>query len=228
VSPVEGQKVVIIGLGETAEMAYGYFSRDSPHTVVGFSADDRFVAESSLCGVPVVPLSGLVAEFPPTTFSAFVAVSSTQLNRVRARLYAHVKELGYACVSYVSSRAFVWDDVAVGDNAFILENNVLQHRVRIGDNVVLWSGNHVGHQTVVHDHCFVSSHVVISGFCTIGRSCFLGVNCCFADGITVGEDAVVGMGAVVVRDLAARGVYLGNPARASGRDSFDAFAVVES
>jgi sugar O-acyltransferase (sialic acid O-acetyltransferase NeuD family) len=218
---------VIVGLGETAEMAHGYFTHDSPETVVAFSADDQYVAEDRFCGLPVIGLSELPSAFPAETNRVFVAVSSTQLNRVRARLYDRVKAVGYECASYVSSKAFVWNNVVIGDNAFILENNVLQHRVRIGDNVILWSGNHIGHQSVIGDHCFVSSHVVISGFCAIGRSCFLGVNCCFADGVTVGEDAVVGMGAVVVRDLAGRGVYLGNPARASGRDSFDSSGVVE-
>jgi sugar O-acyltransferase (sialic acid O-acetyltransferase NeuD family) len=220
-------EIVVIGLGETAEMAYGYFTHDSGHSVSAFSADDEFVTERAFCGLPVVPMSELPTAFPPARYGVFVAVSSTQLNRVRARLYERVKTLGYICVSYVSSKAFVWHNVEIGDNAFILENNVLQHRVRIGNDVVLWSGNHVGHQSVIGDHCFVSSHVVISGFCTIGTSCFLGVNCCFADGVSVGDDAVVGMGAVVVRDIGPRGVYLGNPARASGRDSFDTFKVVD-
>jgi sugar O-acyltransferase (sialic acid O-acetyltransferase NeuD family) len=221
------REIVIVGVGETAEMAYGYFMHDSPYTVVAFSAEDEFVSEDSLHRLPVVALSELREAFGPDRHGAFVAISSTHLNRLRRRLYERVRGLGYECVSYVSSKAFIWNNVAIGDNVFLLENNVLQHRVRIGDNAVLWSGNHVGHQTVIEDHCFVSSHVVISGFCTIGRSSFLGVNCCFADGVTVGHDSVVGMGAVVVKDLAPRGVYVGNPARATGRDPFDTFGVVD-
>ena len=116
-------------------------------------------------------------------------------------------------------------NVEIGENAFIFENNVLQHKVRIGDDVVLWSGNHVGHRTVVHDHCFIASHVVISGFCEIGESSFVGVNATFSDGVKTGSDVVVGAGAVVIRDLEARGVYVGNPARATGGDSFDTFSV---
>jgi sugar O-acyltransferase (sialic acid O-acetyltransferase NeuD family) len=221
-----GREVVIVGIGETAEMAHGYFTHDSPYTVSAFSADDEFVTEDSFCGLPVVPMSQLAGSFGPNRHAAFVAISSTQLNRVRTRLYERVKELGYECVSYVSSKAFIWNNVVLGDNVFLMENNVLQHRVRVGNNVVLWSGNHIGHQTVIEDHCFVSSHAVISGFCSIGRSSFLGVNCCFADGVAVGQDVVVGMGAVVVKDLAPRGVYVGNPARATGRDSFDTFNVI--
>jgi acetyltransferase-like isoleucine patch superfamily enzyme len=97
--------------------------------------------------------------------------------------------------------------------------------VSVGDNVILWSGNHVGHRTRIADHCFIASHVVISGYCSIGEHTFMGVNSCVGDGLTIGEDAVVGAGAVVVRDLDARGVYVGNPAKATGRDAFDTFGV---
>ena len=35
--------------------------------------------------------------------------------------------------------------------------------VRIGNDVVLWSGNHIGHDSTIGDHCFIASHVVVSG-----------------------------------------------------------------
>jgi len=219
--------LVIVGAGEQAEIAYEYFTHDSPHTVVAFAVERRFIGDETetLEGQPVVPLEELVEHFPPDTHKAFVAISSQQLNRVRTRLYRHVKSVGYQCASYVSSRAFVWRNVTVGDNCMIFEDNVLQHHVKVGDNVVLWSGNHVGHRTVIEDHCFVSSHVVISGYCRIGASCFLGVNSCVGDNLEVGEDCVIGAGAVVVKNTEARGVYVGNPARPTGGDSFVTFGV---
>jgi acetyltransferase-like isoleucine patch superfamily enzyme len=105
---------------------------------------------------------------------------------------------------------------------------VLQYGVRVGDNAILWSGNHVGHQTVIGDHCFISSHVVISGFCKIGSACFLGVNSCFGDKVTVAPDCVVGAGAVVVKDTEPRRVYVGNPAKPLEHDSFKTFGVQEA
>lgn len=219
------RKIVVVGAGEQAAMAYEYFTYDSPDEVVAFAVESRFLDRDELFGLPVVPFEGMRESHDPTTHHAFVAISSTELNRVRMRLYAQIKEWGYACASYVSSRAFVWRGVEIGENAFVLENNVLQYGVRVGDNVVLWSGNHVGHQTRIEDHCFVASHVVISGFCKIGESSFLGVNCCFADEVTVAPDCVIGAGAVVVKDTEPRRVYVGNPARALDRDSFETFDV---
>ena len=220
-----GRRLVIVGAGESAEIAYEYFTYDSPHEVVAFAVERPYLEQDELEGVPVVALEDLRDRYSPNGHLAFVAVSSTQLNRVRRRLYDEVKRQGFACASYVSSRAFVWQNVTIGENVFVLEHNVLQHHVSVGDNVVLWSGNHVGHRTTIREDCFVSSHVVISGFCDIGARSFLGVNSCFADNVVVGRDCVVGAGAVVVANLDERGVYVGNPARATGGDSFVTFGV---
>ena len=224
----EGRRIVIVGAGEQAELAYEYFTHDSPHDVVAFAVEAKFIDRPELFGLPVVPFEEMVERYAPEEHRAFVAISSTQLNRVRMRLYREVKERGYVCESYVSSHAFVWRDVEIGENTFVFENNVLQYGVRVGDNVILWSGNHVGHQTVIEDHCFISSHVVISGFCKIGSASFLGVNSSFADNLTVAPDCVIGAGAVVVKDTSPRKVYVGNPAKALDRDSFDTFGVEES
>lgn len=215
--------LVIVGAGEFGEIAYEYFTHDSPYEVVAFSVEKEFMTADALFGLPVVPFEQLATAHAPGTVDVFVAVTFTQLNRVRARLYLDAKNKGFNCATYVSSRAFVWHNALVGDNCFIFENNVVQHHAAIGNNVVLWSGNHVGHRAAVRDHCFVSSHVVISGYCDVGESCFLGVNSTIADRVRIGRDCVIGAGAVVLKDAEERRIYRGNPAAAATVDSLRAF-----
>jgi sugar O-acyltransferase (sialic acid O-acetyltransferase NeuD family) len=220
-------KIIIIGDGETAELAYEYFSHDSPHDVVAFSVEQEFAKKQELFGLPVIHFEDLENHYDPADHAAFVAISYTQLNRVRARLYKQTKDKGYSLVSYISSKAFVWRNAEIGENCFILENNVVQYAVKIGNNVVLWSGNHVGHQTIIRDNVFVSSHVVISGYCDIGENCFLGVNSSLANNIKIAKDCLIGMGAVVNKDTEERKVYVGNPAKPLGKDTFAVYGVSE-
>jgi sugar O-acyltransferase (sialic acid O-acetyltransferase NeuD family) len=222
------QRIVIVGAGEQAEIAYEYFTHDSDLEVVAFAVERAYLPAEPLYGLPVVPFEELPAQYGPASYDAFVAVSSTHLNQVRERLFRTVKAQGYHCPSYVSSHAFCWRNVTIGENSFVFEANVLQHHVELGDNVILWSGNHVGHRTVIESHAFVSSHVVISGFCRVGERSFMGVNACVGDGRTIARDCVVGAGAVVVKDTEPRGVYVGNPAKPTGGDAFAAFGVPEA
>jgi sugar O-acyltransferase (sialic acid O-acetyltransferase NeuD family) len=223
--PPGNKDIIIVGAGETAELAWEYFTHDSPCRVAAFAVEERFLKSESFCGLPVVPVESVTDLYPPTSFGAFVAVSYVQLNRPRARLVGVMQAKGYGLVSYVSSRAFVWRTAAVGRNCLVLENNVLQHGVTLDDDVYLWSGNHVGHRTRIGAHTFVSSHIVISGFCDIGTSCFLGVNACISDHIAIADDTVLGAGAVVVRDTEPGRIYVGNPAVAGPHGSLARFGV---
>ncbi len=225
----EKEKLVIVGAGETAELAYEYFTYDSNCEVVAFCAEKAHIKKDSLFGLPVVPFEDIANLYSPNKYKLFVAVSFTQLNRVRTRLYQQAKTKGYAFASYVSSKAFVWRNVQIGENCFILENNVLQYHVKIGNNVTLWSGNHIGHRAVIGDNCFISSQVTISGFCEVGVNCFIGVNACIADGKRIAQDCVVGAGAVVLHDTFPGLVYVGNPAKPlPNRTSFESFHVNEA
>jgi sugar O-acyltransferase (sialic acid O-acetyltransferase NeuD family) len=218
-------KMIIVGDGETAELAYEYFTHDSPHEVAAFCVERAYRKKETLFSLPVVAFEDVLDQYPPAEFQAFVAISYTQLNRVRARLYLETKKKGYSLLSYVSSKAFVWHNVVLGDNCFIMENNVLQYSVKIGNNVVLWSGNHIGHQSIIHDHVFISSHVVVSGYCEVGENCFLGVNSSLANNLKIAKDCLIGMGAVVHKDTEERKVYVGNPAKPMDKDSFRVFGV---
>jgi sugar O-acyltransferase (sialic acid O-acetyltransferase NeuD family) len=219
------KKLIIFGDGETAQIAYEYFTHDSDMEVVGFVVEQRFIQNEFLYGLPVQALETVENVFRPEEHSAFVAISYTQLNRVRTRLYGEAKSKGYRMARYISSKAFVWHNVQIGENCFILENNVIQHGVKISDNVYLWSGNHVGHQTVIHRNTYIASHAVISGFCEIGANCFVGVNAAFNDKVKVGEDCIIGSGAVVVKNTEPGKVYVGNPAKPLSRSSFETFGV---
>jgi sugar O-acyltransferase (sialic acid O-acetyltransferase NeuD family) len=201
------RRLVILGDGAFAEVAYECFTHDSDYEVAAFSVEAAYRKRESLFGLPVVPFETLAGQFAPADFHVYAALVYTQLNRLRTRLYLGAKGRGYRPASYVSSRAFVWRNVAMGEHCFVFEDNTLQPFVRLGSNVVLWSGNHVGHHSVVEDNCFIASHAVVSGFCTVCRNSFMGVNSTLGDQVRVGEDNWIGAGVTLTRDTPANAVY---------------------
>lgn len=224
---MKSKRLIIFGTGETADIAFEYFTHDSPYEVVGFTVEKKFVGDNSLHQLPVIPFEELEQKYSIKEVDIFIAISYTKLNRVRGKCYDLVKSKGYKCATYISSKAFVWHNVEVGENCMIFENNVIQHKVKIGNGVILWSGNHIGHQTHIEDFVYISSHVVISGFCKIGAYSFLGVNSTFNDNITLGKDNIVGSGAVIVRNTEPRSLMIGAPAKPSSKDSYEVFGVDE-
>jgi sugar O-acyltransferase (sialic acid O-acetyltransferase NeuD family) len=210
------RKLVILGDSAFAEIAYEYFTHDSPYEVVGFSVEQAFLKRDELFGLPVVPFESIDTHFLPGEHFFFAAITYVQLNRLRTRLYHAAKNLGYRPASYVSSRAFVWRNVEMGEHCFIFEGNVVQPFVRIGENVVLWSGNHIGHHSAIGANCFIASHAVVSGFVNIGENCFVGVNTTFSNNIVVGKDCLIGAGAMVARDVPEDKVVKGEAGEPTG------------
>ncbi|MCW0371646.1 MULTISPECIES: acetyltransferase [Xanthomonas] len=214
--------LVIVGAGELAQIACEYFTHDSDYAVLAFSVERDYLSTPTLAGLPVVAYEELEQRYPPSQVEVFVAIPASGLNRLRTRFYLDAKRRGYRMASYVSSHAFVWRNVELGEHCFVFEHNVLQPFTRIGSNCILWSGNHVGHRTVIHDHVFVASHAVISGYCEIGAGSFVGVNATLSDRVKVAADNVIGAGALLTRDTEPGRVYVGAPARAvAGKSSFD-------
>jgi sugar O-acyltransferase (sialic acid O-acetyltransferase NeuD family) len=211
---MKNKKLVIVGAGEFALLAYEYFTYDSEFEVVAFSVHEQYIEDAKINGKPVVPFEILQDHFSPEEHYAFVAIPATKLNRVRTQLFSEAKEKGYPLATYISSHAFVWRNAEIGENCFIFEDNTIQPFVTIEDNVILWSGNHVGHRTVIRANSFITSHSVISGYCDIGESSFVGVNSTFNDKTSLASRCIVGSGAVVTKALRKEEtIYVGNPAK---------------
>jgi acyl-[acyl carrier protein]--UDP-N-acetylglucosamine O-acyltransferase len=151
----------------------------------------------------------------------FVALSYARMNAVRAAKYLEAKAAGYQLVSYVSSRCSFLTEYPVGENCFILEDNTIQPFVRIGNDVTLWSGNHIGHDSVIRDHVFLASHIVVSGHVDIGEYCFIGVNATLRNSIKVAPRTLIGAGAVIMNDTVADGVYFPQRADLSDKKSYE-------
>jgi acetyltransferase-like isoleucine patch superfamily enzyme len=123
----------------------------------------------------------------------------------------------------------IWNYVVIGDNT------------RIGDGTIIGSFVDLGKDVVLGKNCNIQAHVTISNGCVLGDSVFIAPNSSLLndkypkssfmtppvikDGaaigggvtilpnVTVGEKAVVGGGSVVAKDVPARTVVVGCPAK---------------
>jgi sugar O-acyltransferase (sialic acid O-acetyltransferase NeuD family) len=203
-----GGRLVVFGAGDIARLALRYFETDSPYEVVAFTVDAAHRTSDTFRGLPLIDWEGLPKIYPPSDVTLFVALSYRNMNRLRAEKYQAARDAGYVLASYVSSRCTWLSEHAPGDNCFVLEDNTVQQGVRVGNDVTLWSGNHIGHDATIGDHCFVASHVVVSGHVRIGAYCFLGVNSAVRDSVTLGARTLVGAGVALMANAPEGSVWV--------------------
>lgn len=109
----------------------------------------------------------------------------------------------------ICDHVFIENDVTVGDRVTIKSGVQLWDGVRLEDDVF------IGPNATFANDPFPRSKQWPERFLKtrVKRGASIGANATLLPGITVGEQAMVGAGAVVVRDVPARAVVVGNPAR---------------
>jgi acetyltransferase-like isoleucine patch superfamily enzyme len=158
-------------------------------------------------------------ELPPLELGAGTIVSTGAVVFAGTTIGERVIVGDQACVR---ERCRIGDDVVIGRgslvendtsvgaltkiqaNAYITAYSLLEDNVFIAPCVVTTNDNFMGRTEKRHE--------LVKGP-TIRRGARIGGGCVLLPGIEIGEEAFVGAGAVVIRDVPARALVVGNPAR---------------
>jgi len=216
------KKVVVFGVLDTAELAHWYLENDSPYEVAAFTVNRVYLKDTSFKGLPVVPFEEVETHFSPSDYSFFAPMTGVKMNTLRKKIYEEGKAKGYQYISYVSSKATVCGN-KIGENCFILEDNTLQPFTELGNNIVMWSGNHIGHHGKIDDHVFFTSHVVLSGHCHVKERAWFGVNSTIRDFTTIGEGCLIAMGSLITKSTEDGSFYMGVPAKKQEKLAIDVY-----
>ncbi|TAN68259.1 MAG: acetyltransferase [Methylobacter sp.] len=215
------ESVVIFGNGALSSLAWYCLTHDSPWQVKAFTVDRAYLQDPVHEGLPVAPFEDLASLYPPSEVDLLIPLGYTQINGLRRERYLQAKAQGYSFISYISSRASTWPDLQIGENCLIYEHAIIQPFARIGDNVIIRSGAHISHHCEIGSHTFVAAGACFGGNVTVSEQAFVGLGAVLRDGLHLAERSFIGAGAVVVANTEADGVYVGNPARRSGRSSME-------
>ncbi len=165
--------LVIFGLGDMAEVMYGYFTRDSDYEVVAFAADAAYIREAAKFKLPVIPFDELSRQYPASACEMFVAGVYGEFNRTRRALVDRVRRGGYKLARYISSHAAVFSE-DIGENVMVAEFATVQPFASVGDNSFIWPYTIVGHHAVVEADCYIGALAFIGGNTHVGTGSVVG------------------------------------------------------
>lgn len=127
----------------------------------------------------------------------------------------------------VGDQAFVRERASIGERSVIGRGSVVDNDVVVGARVRVQTNVYLTAFTLVEDDVFVGPGAITTNDdtmsrhgaerplrgVTLRRACRVGGGAVLTPGVEVGEEAFVAAGAVVTRDVPARAVVMGVPAR---------------
>jgi len=199
------EKLLIIGTGDYAEVAYFYLSQ--VYDIIGFSEESAYRVLDSFQELPIVNFEDINELYNFKDIKILVAIGPNKTNSVRERLFLEVKKMKFECITFIHPNAQVWDKNAIGENSFIFPNSVIEPFASVGNNCVVWSGAILSHHSKLMDNSFMAPGALVSGRTIIKNNCFLGINSTVRDNIIVEMNCIVGGGAVIKKNTITNGVY---------------------
>jgi sugar O-acyltransferase (sialic acid O-acetyltransferase NeuD family) len=210
----DGGDLVIVGSGgfgrETAEAVRDLAASSAPWRLLGFIDDDPARAGEVIDGTPVLGGREELKRLPNTRVVVCTGRPGNYVSRPRIVSELDLPPERYATIIHPS--AVVSSSSSVGPGTVLLAYTVLTAAVRVGAHVVVMPHVTLTHDDVVEDFATLASRSVLGGGARVCRCAYIGAGALIREQQVVGELALVGMGAVVTKDVPAREVWVGVPA----------------
>ncbi|MGN6326410.1 NeuD/PglB/VioB family sugar acetyltransferase [Pseudolysinimonas sp.] len=178
--------------------------------VIGLLDDDPARVGAEIGGRPVLGGIDLARERPEQLLVC--AGSGAARRRIVERIGAGDERFATAIDASVRIPA----GCTVGAGSILLAGTVLTADVTVGRHVVAMPDVVLTHDDVIADYATLAAGVRLGGGVHVGEAAYLGMSGAVRQNLRIGADALIGMGAVVLRDVPPGETWVGVPAEKMG------------
>lgn len=203
--------LAIIGSGDLGQQIAHYALSDNHYDKVVFF--DDFSNEKNVNSIPLIGKTADIEKaFEMKQFDELLIGIGYKHLTVKKDLFEKFKnKIPFGKV--VHSTSWVDPTAVIEEGSVIYPGCIIDAKSIIKENVVLNIGCSIAHDTTIGEHSFLSPRVAVAGFVTVEEQCVLGINSTIIDNINISSNTQIGAGALVIKSIERRGLYVGSPVR---------------
>lgn len=212
------------GMARIAIYGIGGFGREliAPLSALIASEEQAGRKRRDLCFVDDAKDSGMICGIPVLSFDRLrsgdeyvVAVGS---GKTRHAIEAKCEAAGLLPLSLFAKSYEQGPDVEIGPGAVFCGQTIVTASAKIGRQFQANIYSYIAHDCIIGDYVTFAPRVCCNGNVHIDDFAYIGTGAIIKQGandkpLRIGRGAIVGMGAVVTKDIAPGAVVVGNPAR---------------
>jgi sugar O-acyltransferase (sialic acid O-acetyltransferase NeuD family) len=210
-----GGDLIIVGAGgfgrETAQAVRELADSGVPWRLLGYIDDDPAREGRVVDGSVVLGGRERIAQLVQALVVICAGRPGDYASRQRIAASLSLPPERFATI--IHPTAAVSRSSSIGPGSVLLAHAALTAAVRVGAHVAVMPHVTLTHDDIVEDFATIASGARLGGGVRIEAGAYVGAGAMIRDNRTIGAGALVGMGSVVTRDVPAREVWAGVPAR---------------
>ncbi len=198
--------LIIIGAGGHGKVVADIAFKNGQYERISFLDD---CSTGKVVGCDVI---GKLADYKKYIFEADFIVAVGDANK-RQKVQTELMLNNAKVISLVHPSAVIAFGVKIGAGSVVAAAAVIGPDTKIGDGVIINTSCSVDHDCTIGDFSHISVGAHLAGTVDIGCQTMVGAGTVVKNGISICDDCMIGAGAVVVKDILEKGIYVGVPAR---------------
>jgi|TARA_B100000315_G_scaffold156705_1_gene145239 sugar O-acyltransferase (sialic acid O-acetyltransferase NeuD family) len=206
--------VVIVGAGGFGREVLEIFKAQNQISMVwnilGFIDENEKLHGKETNGYPVLGGLEWLKAHNNTNLGCICAIGNCE---IRKQVVERLQAMGIKFYNAIHPSVIMSEFVELGEDIVICAGVVLTVNIVLGNHVQINANCSIGHDAIIGNYCSLLPMVIVNGNDQLGEGVYVGTGANFIHEVSVGEWTTVGAGTVVIKDIPAKVVAVGVPAK---------------